>query len=58
MGHTTTATLWVIAGDEPPEPGEWLEALRDLDEFYGKFEGRVPAPIVDTLADTRRRLGA
>jgi phosphoenolpyruvate carboxykinase (GTP) len=37
---------------------EWLDALRDLDEFYGKFNGRISAPIVDTLADTRRRLGA
>ena len=40
------------------DPTEWLDALRDLDEFYAKFEGRIPTPIIETLADTRRRLGA
>jgi phosphoenolpyruvate carboxykinase (GTP) len=37
---------------------EWLDALRDLDDFFAKFDGRIPTPIIDTLADTRRRLGA
>jgi phosphoenolpyruvate carboxykinase (GTP) len=35
---------------------EWLDALADLDEFYGQFGGRVPASITTALADTRRRL--
>jgi phosphoenolpyruvate carboxykinase (GTP) len=40
------------------DPTEWLDALRDLDEFYAKFDDRIPTPIIETLADTRRRLGA
>jgi phosphoenolpyruvate carboxykinase (GTP) len=40
------------------DAGEWLDALQDLDEFYGKFGARMPAPIVETLAETRRRFGA
>jgi phosphoenolpyruvate carboxykinase (GTP) len=39
------------------DPGEWLDALRDLEEFYGHFGARIPAPIVETLAETRRRFG-
>jgi phosphoenolpyruvate carboxykinase (GTP) len=39
-------------------PREWLQALDDLDTFYRQFGGRLPAPIADQLAVTRRRLGA
>jgi len=34
---------------------EWLAALDDLHEFYTQFGGRLPAPIAETLARTRRR---
>ena len=37
---------------------EWLKALEELDEFYGQFGPRLPQPIADTLATTRRRFGA
>jgi len=37
---------------------EWLDTLKDLDDFYAKFDGRIPAPIIDTLAETRRRFGS
>jgi len=40
------------------DPGEWLAALQDLDEFYGSFGSRLPATIARQLADTRRKLGA
>jgi phosphoenolpyruvate carboxykinase (GTP) len=40
------------------DPGEWLAALQDLDEFYGSFCSRLPATIARQLADTRRKLGA
>jgi phosphoenolpyruvate carboxykinase (GTP) len=39
------------------DAGEWLDALRDLDKFYGDLGARLPAPIVETLAETRRRFG-
>ena len=39
------------------EPGEWRAALDELDGFYAGFGPRLPAPIRETLADTRRRLG-
>jgi phosphoenolpyruvate carboxykinase (GTP) len=39
------------------DAGEWLDALSDLEEFYGHFGARIPAPIVETLAETRRRFG-
>ena len=39
------------------DPGEWREALGDLGEFYAQFRGRLPAPIGEALADTRRRFG-
>jgi phosphoenolpyruvate carboxykinase (GTP) len=35
---------------------EWLDALADLDQFYGQFGPRLPAPIATELAHTRRRL--
>jgi phosphoenolpyruvate carboxykinase (GTP) len=38
--------------------GEWLQALSDLGEFYDGFGPRLPQPIADTLARTRRKLGA
>jgi phosphoenolpyruvate carboxykinase (GTP) len=34
---------------------EWLAALDDLDDFYRGFGPRLPAPIAETLALTRRR---
>jgi phosphoenolpyruvate carboxykinase (GTP) len=40
------------------DAGEWLAALRDLDEFYATFGSRVPQPIVRQLEDTRRKFGA
>jgi phosphoenolpyruvate carboxykinase (GTP) len=39
------------------DPREWLQALDDLDTFYQQFGGRLPAPIAEQLAVTRRRLG-
>jgi phosphoenolpyruvate carboxykinase (GTP) len=35
---------------------EWLDALADLDGFYGEFGARLPQSIAATLAETRRRL--
>jgi phosphoenolpyruvate carboxykinase (GTP) len=40
------------------DAGEWLQALGELDEFYKQFGPRLPQPIADTLATTRRRFGA
>jgi phosphoenolpyruvate carboxykinase (GTP) len=40
------------------DAGEWLQALEELDEFYQQFGPRLPQPIADTLATTRRRFGA
>jgi phosphoenolpyruvate carboxykinase (GTP) len=40
------------------DAGEWLQALEELDEFYKQFGPRLPQPIADTLATTRRRFGA
>jgi phosphoenolpyruvate carboxykinase (GTP) len=37
---------------------EWLAALDDLGEFYRQFGSRLPAPIAEKLAETRRRFGA
>jgi len=37
--------------------GEWLQALADLDEFYGQFGSRLPEPIARQLTATRRKLG-
>ena len=39
------------------DSGEWLDALRDLDEFYGTFGARLPATIARQLTETRRKLG-
>jgi phosphoenolpyruvate carboxykinase (GTP) len=39
------------------DAGEWLEALRDLDQFYGQFGSRLPQPIARQLAETRRKFG-
>jgi phosphoenolpyruvate carboxykinase (GTP) len=39
------------------EPREWLQALDDLETFYRQFGARLPAPITEQLAVTRRRLG-
>jgi phosphoenolpyruvate carboxykinase (GTP) len=39
------------------DAGEWLQALEELDEFYKQFGPRLPQPIADTLATTRRRFG-
>jgi phosphoenolpyruvate carboxykinase (GTP) len=38
-------------------PDEWLDALEDLGRFYDQFGDRLPAPIAEQLALTRRRLG-
>ena len=40
------------------DAGEWLHALSDLDEFYGEFGARLPQPIAQQLAQTRRGFGA
>jgi len=40
------------------DPGEWLQALDELSEFNKQFGPRLPQPIADTLATTRRRFGA
>jgi phosphoenolpyruvate carboxykinase (GTP) len=40
------------------DAGEWLQALGELDEFYQQFGPRLPQPIADSLATTRRRFGA
>ena len=39
------------------DPGEWLQALDELGEFNKQFGARLPQPIADTLAKTRRRFG-
>jgi phosphoenolpyruvate carboxykinase (GTP) len=39
------------------DAGEWLDALGDLGEFYGQFGSRLPQPIAQKLAETRRRFG-
>ena len=39
------------------DAGEWLQALDELGGFYKQFGPRLPAPISETLARTRRRLG-
>jgi phosphoenolpyruvate carboxykinase (GTP) len=39
-------------------PQEWLQALDDLETFYQQFGARLPAPITEQLAVTRRRLRA
>jgi phosphoenolpyruvate carboxykinase (GTP) len=38
------------------DAGEWLAALDELDEFYGQFGSRLPGPIAEQLAVTRRKL--
>src|SRR5438067_12772191 len=39
------------------DAGEWLEALRDLDEFYAGFGDRLPQAISQQLAQTRQKFG-
>jgi phosphoenolpyruvate carboxykinase (GTP) len=39
------------------DAGEWLPALDELSGFYKQFGPRLPAPISETLARTRRRFG-
>jgi phosphoenolpyruvate carboxykinase (GTP) len=39
------------------DPGEWLQALDELGEFNKQFGSRLPQPIAETLATTRRRFG-
>ena len=39
------------------DAGEWLHALSDLGDFYGQFGARLPQPIVQKLAETRRGFG-
>jgi len=39
------------------DAGEWLQALDELGHFYKQFGPRLPQPITDTLATTRRRFG-
>ncbi|MGH7305288.1 MAG: phosphoenolpyruvate carboxykinase domain-containing protein, partial [Candidatus Rokuibacteriota bacterium] len=39
------------------DSGEWLQALDELGEFNKQFGSRLPQPIADTLATTRRRFG-
>ncbi len=40
------------------DSGEWVQALDELSEFNKQFGPRLPQPIADTLATTRRRFGA
>ena len=40
------------------DAGEWLDALRDLDQFYGEFGARLPQAIAQRLAETRKQFGA
>jgi phosphoenolpyruvate carboxykinase (GTP) len=39
------------------DPGEWLQALDELGDFNKQFGPRLPQPIAETLATTRRRFG-
>jgi phosphoenolpyruvate carboxykinase (GTP) len=39
------------------DAGEWLQALGDLDEFYGQFGPRLPQPIARQLRETRKKFG-
>src|SRR5262249_1190301 len=39
-------------------PGEWLQAPGRPSEVQQQFGPRLPQPIADTLATTRRRFGA
>ena len=39
------------------DAGEWRQALDELGDFYEQFGPRLPQPIIDTLATTRRRFG-
>ena len=39
------------------DAGEWLEALGDLDQFYGQFGPRLPQPIARRLAQTLKAFG-
>jgi phosphoenolpyruvate carboxykinase (GTP) len=39
------------------DAGEWLQALDELGEFNKQFGPRLPRPIAETLALTRRRFG-
>jgi phosphoenolpyruvate carboxykinase (GTP) len=39
------------------DPGEWLQALGDLGDFYAQFGPRLPEPIAHQLTQTRRKLG-
>jgi phosphoenolpyruvate carboxykinase (GTP) len=40
------------------DPVEWLQALDELGEFNKQFGPRLPQPIADTLATTRRRFSS
>ncbi len=40
------------------DSGEWVQALDELSEFNKQFGPRLPQPIAETLATTRRRFGA
>jgi phosphoenolpyruvate carboxykinase (GTP) len=37
---------------------EWIEALDELGSFYEQFGPRLPQPVWQAHADTRRRFGA
>jgi phosphoenolpyruvate carboxykinase (GTP) len=39
------------------DAAEWLQALGDLDEFYGQFGSRLPSTIAHKLAEARRGFG-
>jgi phosphoenolpyruvate carboxykinase (GTP) len=39
------------------DTGEWLQALDDLGEFHKEFGSRLPAPIAESLGQTRSRFG-
>jgi phosphoenolpyruvate carboxykinase (GTP) len=39
------------------DAGEWLDALGDLDDFYGQFGARLPQAVARKLAETRSGFG-
>jgi hypothetical protein len=40
------------------DAGEWLDALRDLDQFYGQFGSRLPQSIAQRWRRRAKQFGA
>ena len=53
VGHATQ----VITGRKGQRIVPVTKTLTELDEFYNQFGPRLPQPIADSLATTRRRFG-